>query len=98
MGFSQQVYWSSLSLPPPVDQVLSELSGMTRSSWVAIRDMAHGFIELCYPICHKVVIHEEVQNFKMTLKILNVCSGESFFINFAKYMKVLILCKKIGHS
>ena len=30
----------------PVDQILSELSTMTRPSWVALRVMAHSFIEL----------------------------------------------------
>ena len=30
MGFSRQEYWSGLPFPSPVDQVLSELSNMTR--------------------------------------------------------------------
>ena len=34
MGFSRQEYWSSLLFPSPVDHVLSELSTMTRPSWV----------------------------------------------------------------
>ena len=46
MGFSRQVYWSGLSLPPPVDYVLSELSTMTCPSWVALHSLAHSFIEL----------------------------------------------------
>ena len=59
MGFSQQVYWGCLSFPLPVDHVLSELSTMTHSSWVALHDMAHSFTELCKPLCHdKAVIHE----------------------------------------
>ena len=40
MGFSRQGYWSGLPLPSPVDHVLSELSTMTRLSWVALHE--HG--------------------------------------------------------
>ena len=46
MGFSRQEYWSGLPFPSPVDHVLSELSTMTRSSWVALQGMTHNFIEL----------------------------------------------------
>ena len=46
MGFSRQEYWSGLPLPSSVNHVLSELSTMTRSSWVALHGMAHSFIEL----------------------------------------------------
>ena len=52
MGFSRQEYWSDFPIPSPVDHVLSELSTMTRPSWVALHDMACSFIEL-----HKAVIH-----------------------------------------
>ena len=52
MGFSRQECWNGLPLPSPVDQILSELSTMTRLSWVALHDMAHSFNEL-----HKAVIH-----------------------------------------
>ena len=49
--------WFAFS--PPVDHILSELSGMTRPSWVALHGMAHSFIELCKPLHHgKAVIHE----------------------------------------
>ena len=59
MGFSQQEQWSGLPVPPPVDHVLSELSTMTRWSWVALHGMAHSFIELHKPLRHdKAVIHE----------------------------------------
>ena len=34
MGFSRQEYWSGLSFPSPVDHILSDLSTMTRPSWV----------------------------------------------------------------
>ena len=37
MGFSRQEYWSGLPFPSPVDHILSELSTMTRLSWVAPR-------------------------------------------------------------
>ena len=46
MGFSRQDYWSGLPFPSPVDCVLSELSTMTRPSWVALHGMAHSFTEL----------------------------------------------------
>ena len=34
------------AIPSPVEHVLSELSTMTRSFWVDLHSMAHGFIEL----------------------------------------------------
>ena len=40
MGFSRQEYWSGLPFPSPVDHILSDLSTMTRPSWVAPRGMA----------------------------------------------------------
>ena len=40
MGFSRQEYWSSLPFPSPVDHILSDLSTMTRPSWVALQGMA----------------------------------------------------------
>ena len=47
------------AFPLPVDHVLSELSTMACLSWVALRGMAHSFIELCKSLCHdKAVIHE----------------------------------------
>ena len=52
MGFSRQEYWSGLPIPSPVDHILSELSTMTRLSWVALHGMAHSFIEF-----YKAVIH-----------------------------------------
>ena len=35
MGFSSKKYWSGLPFPSPVDHILSDLSTMTRPSWVA---------------------------------------------------------------
>ena len=52
MGYSRVEYWSILPFPSPVDRFLSELSTMTRPSWVALHGMAHSFTEL-----DKVVIH-----------------------------------------
>ena len=46
LGFSRQEYWSGLPFLSPVDHVLSELSTMTRPSWVALQGMAHSFIAL----------------------------------------------------
>ena len=40
MGFSRQEYWSSLPFPSPADHILSDLSTMTRPSWVAPHGMA----------------------------------------------------------
>ena len=45
MGFSRQEYWSGLPFPSPVDHILSDLSTMTRRSWVAPRVWL-SFIEL----------------------------------------------------
>ena len=57
--FSQQVYWGGLPFPSPVYHILSELSAMTRPSWVALHGMALSFIELCKPLRHdNAVIHE----------------------------------------
>ena len=52
MGFSRQEYWSGLPFPSPLVHVLSELSTMTHLSWVALRGIAHCFIEL-----DKIVVH-----------------------------------------
>ena len=44
-----------------MDHILSELSIMTRPSWVALVSMAHSFIDLCKSLCYdKAVIHEKV--------------------------------------
>ena len=45
MGFSRQEYWSGLPFPSPVDHILSDLSTMTHSSWLATRAWL-SFIEL----------------------------------------------------
>ena len=45
MGFSRQEYWSRLPFTSPVDHILSDLSTMTRPSWVAPRAWL-SFIEL----------------------------------------------------
>ena len=54
MGFSRQEYWSGLPFPFPVDHGLSELSTMTRPSWVALHGMAHSFIELDKAMVHAI--------------------------------------------
>ena len=58
MRFSRQEHWSGLPFPPPVDHVLSELSTMTRPSWVVLHRMAQSFIELHKPLHLKAVIGE----------------------------------------
>ena len=52
MGLSRQECWSDLPFLCPVDHILSELSTMTCSNWVALQGMVHSFIEL-----EKAVIH-----------------------------------------
>ena len=52
MGFSRQEYWSGLPFLSPVDHILSELSTMTRPSWVALHGMAHSFTELDKALVH----------------------------------------------
>ena len=54
MGFSRQEYWHGLPFPSPVDQVLSELSANTYPPWVALRGMAHSFIELDKAAVHVI--------------------------------------------
>ena len=44
-GFSRQEHWSGLPFPSPVHHILSDLSTMTRPSWVAPRAWL-SFIEL----------------------------------------------------
>ena len=41
-------------LPFPVNHVLSELSTMTRPSWVALHSMPHSFIELDKAVVHVI--------------------------------------------
>ena len=56
MGFSRQEYWSGLPFPSPVDHILSELSTMTRLSWVALHGMAHSFFELDKAVVHVIIL------------------------------------------
>ena len=52
MGFSRQKYQSDLPFPSPVDHILSELSTMTRLSWVALHSIDHRFFELDKAVVH----------------------------------------------
>ena len=54
MGFSRQEYWSGLPFPSPVDHILSDLSTMTRPSWVVLHGIAHNFIELDKTVVHVI--------------------------------------------
>ena len=54
MGFPRQKYWSGLPFPSPVDHVLSELSTMTRLSWVALYSTVHSFTELDKAVVHVI--------------------------------------------
>ena len=51
--FMRQEGWSGLPFPS-VDHILSELSTMTRLSWVALHVMAHGFIDLDEAVTHVI--------------------------------------------
>ena len=53
MWFSRQEYWSGLPFSSSVNHMFSELSTMTRPSWVALHRMAHSSVEL-----DKAVVHE----------------------------------------
>ena len=53
VGFSRQEYWSGLPFPSPVDHILSELSTMICSSWVALHN-SHSFIELKKAVVHVI--------------------------------------------
>ena len=54
MGFSRQEYQNGLPFPSPVDHRLSELSTMTRLSWVALHSKAYSFIELDKAVVHVI--------------------------------------------
>ena len=54
MGFSRQENWSGLPFLSPVNHILSELSTITRPSWLAQHGMAHGFIELDKAVVHVI--------------------------------------------
>ena len=54
MGSSRQEYWRGLPFSSPVNHALSELSTMTRPSWVALHCMAHSFIELDKAVVHVI--------------------------------------------
>ena len=53
MGFSRQKYWSGFPFLSP-DHILSELSTMTHSSWVALHGMLPNFIELDKSVVHVI--------------------------------------------
>ena len=42
------------AIPSAVDHILSELSTITRPSWVAIYGVAHSFIELDKAVVHVI--------------------------------------------
>ena len=61
MGFLQQEYKCGLPFPPPVDHTFCQQNSSLWPvlSWVALHSLAHSFTELCKPLCHKGVSHEE---------------------------------------
>ena len=54
MGFLRQEYWSDLPFPSTVDHILSELSTITRPSWVALHGMAHSSTEWDKAVVHVI--------------------------------------------
>ena len=44
------------AFPSLVDHILSELSTMTHSSWVALHGMAYSFIELYKAVVHAIIL------------------------------------------
>ena len=42
------------AIPSPLDRVLSQFSTMTHLSWVALRSMAHSFIDLDKSVVHVI--------------------------------------------
>ena len=54
MGFSWQEYWSGLPFLFSVAHILSELSTMTRSFWVALHGIPHSFTELDKAVVHVI--------------------------------------------
>ena len=56
MGFSREECWSGLPFSSPVDYILSELSTMTRPSWVALHGMANSFVELDKAVVHVSIL------------------------------------------
>ena len=50
--YTRMLMW--FPFPSPVDHVLSELSTMTRPSWVALHDMDQSFIELDKAVAHVI--------------------------------------------
>ena len=55
-GFSRRECWRGWPFPSPVDHVWSELSTMTRLSWVAPHGMAHSFTESPRAVIHVIVL------------------------------------------
>ena len=68
MGFSRQEYLSGLPFPSPVDHILSDLSTMTRPSWVAPRAWL-SFIEL-----DKAVVLNQIP-YNYTVEVRNRFKG-----------------------
>ena len=56
MGFSKARILKWFAFPSSVDHILSELSIMTRLSWVALHGMAHSFIELNKAVVHVIIL------------------------------------------
>ena len=64
MGFSRREYWNGLPFPSPVDHIWSELSTMTRPSWIALCGGGRGGYPLGRGIVYSVKYNPEPQNLK----------------------------------
>ena len=56
--FSRQEYWSGLPFPSPVDHILSDLSTMTRPSWVVISHASKVMLKILQARLQQYVNHE----------------------------------------
>ena len=63
------VRFTGFYFPPPVDRIVSELSTMTRPSWVALRGrlVTHHFTELHVPLRHNKAVIQEGEKKATTL-------------------------------
>ena len=68
------IYVRLPGLPPcsPVEHVLSELSTMTRPSWVALHGMAYSFIQLDKAVVHVYYDYDYIVEVRNTFKGLDL--------------------------
>ena len=100
--FSCLRYWSGLPFPPPVNHVLSELSTMTRLSWVALHSMTHNFIELHKPFATtrqwsmKGIFLRH--SYSMWMNVLSLLLSAPWFSFFFFYLRIYSLQEALSDS